>query len=88
MLKQTYDLSSYCTPAQHTATHNIHEITQDAIHTVQYLNSDSILPHLFMSIEKMNYVGMLKAPVCHLYTDYEVFFYNYYIWTTGFFIGL
>jgi hypothetical protein len=41
-----------------------------------------------MSIEKMNYVGMLKAPVCHLYTDYEVFFYNYYIWTTGFFIGL
>ena len=88
MLKQTYDLSSYCTPGQEHTTPNIHAITENAIHTVNYLNTDSVLPHIFMSIEKMNYAGMLKTPACHLYTDYEVFFYNYYIWTTGFFIGL
>jgi len=23
-----------------------------------------------------------------MYTDHEVFSYNYYLWTTGFFIGL
>ena len=29
-----------------------------------------------------------SAPECHIYTSMESFFYNFFIWTTAFFIGL
>lgn len=30
----------------------------------------------------------LTPPECHLYTDDEVFYYNYLVWTLAYFIGL
>lgn len=38
----------------------------------------------------MNYVsgGNLKTPECHLYKTWELFKYNFFIWTTAYFIGL
>ncbi|CDW80395.1 UNKNOWN [Stylonychia lemnae] len=49
------------------------------------------LQHIFMSIEKYTHLQVLntpKAPHCYVYTDVEVFNYNYYVWTTGFVLGL
>jgi len=51
----------------------------------------SPLHQIFMSIERMNHLETLhtpNTPHCYVYTDSEVFNYNYFVWTLGFVLGL
>lgn len=43
---------------------------------------------LFYSIGELNLAGENDVPNCHTYTPMEIFKFNYFVWTLGFFFGL
>ena len=79
VLRQNYDLSSYCN------SNHVHEMVAPILDTIDV---KAPLHQLFISIEKMNYMASVATPQCHIYSDHEVFKYNYFLWTTGYFLGL
>ncbi len=82
-LRQNYDLESYCDEKKEGRF-----IYENVMRDISTIDTKAPLHKLFISIEKMNYLGQLSAPNCHIYSLFEVFKYNYFVWTTGYFLGL
>ncbi|CDW82951.1 UNKNOWN [Stylonychia lemnae] len=82
VLRQNYDLKSYC-DTTHRKPIKSPEMTD--------IDLQAPLQQIFMSIERLNHAQVLNTPNtphCYVYTDTEVFNYNYFVWTTGFVLGL
>ncbi|CDW87216.1 UNKNOWN [Stylonychia lemnae] len=87
VFRQSHDLASYC-------EHNS-QIDPFIVNPVDPKQTDidvhAPLFKIFMTIEKMNYTrpySILDKPDCYIYSDDEVFDYNYHIWTFAFLLGL
>jgi len=58
-----------------------------APHDLSHSVSDATL-RLFHSIGELNLSGENSVPECHTYGSWELFKYNYFVWTLGLFLGL
>lgn len=85
------DLYSYCK----SDLHNIKLLGQ-VEKSYGYLNMSAVTPdsplqEIFASIDMMDYVTKRQTgstPECHLYSESEIFNYNYFVWTLAYFVGL
>lgn len=86
--RQAHDLSGYCEQTNDmVALTMLRDSNMIAPHELSHSISDSTL-RLFHSIGELNLAGENTLPECHVYTNMELFKYNYLIWTLGFFAGL
>ena len=92
-LRQKDDLSNYCKSNTLNLAFNNNVEKNFNIFNLTHaeLSSDKPLQQIFASIDMMDYLTkreQTQPPECHLYSNQEVFNYNYYIWTAAYFVGL
>lgn len=92
--RQAHDLSGYCASEQineniavSTTLSMLQTTKMMAPHQLDDSISDSTL-RLFHSIGELNLVGENSVPSCKVYTNMEIFKFNYFVWTLGLFAGL
>jgi hypothetical protein len=74
-LRGAFDLKSYCA-----------EETIDTHGRGTYFGTTDPMMQMFQSVKEVDYLG--QGIGCRTYSDDQIFQYNYFVWTTAFFIGL